>query len=159
HTNILTGMRNRYALDSYLSRLIGNAQFNLAVFDMDNFRVVNDTYGYEVGDEYLCVVSDRLNEEFGSSGELYNISGNEFCIIFKEEIGDMQAQQLAEQIRQSIGRPATVAGIVLQSPVSASLYHCLPSEGMDVNGLLMKMDSALHQAKRDGGDRLYYIQQ
>ena len=71
----------------------------------------------------------------------------------------MQAQQLAEQIRQSIGRPATVAGIVLQSPVSASLYHCLPSEGLDVNGLLMKMDSALHQAKRDGGDRMYFIQQ
>ncbi|MDE7120553.1 MAG: GGDEF domain-containing protein [Oscillospiraceae bacterium] len=158
-TNILTGMKNRYALDENLSQLINNAQFNIAVFDVDNFRNINDMYGYEVGDEYLATIAERLKDEYSDYAEMYNITGNEFCMIFYEHVTDTQAQQLAEQIRIGIGQPTMVAGsLVLQAPVSASLYHYLPSDNLDVNTLLMRMDSALHAAKRDGGNRMYQIQ-
>lgn len=158
-TNILTGMKNRYALDESLSQLINNAQFNIAVFDVDNFRNINDMYGYEVGDEYLSTIAERLKEEYSEYAEMFNITGNEFCMIFYEHVSDVQAQQLAEQIRLGIGQPTMVAGsLVLQAPVSASLYHYLPSDNLDVNTLLMRMDSALHAAKRDGGNRMYQIQ-
>lgn len=157
-TNILTGMKNRYALDESLSQLIGNAQFNIAVFDIDNFRMFNDMYGYELGDEYLATVAERLKTEYSEYAEMFNISGNEFCMVFYEHVSDLQAQQLAEQIRVGIGQPTLVANIPLQATVSASLYHYLPSDNLDVNTLLMKMDSALHAAKRDGGNRMYQIQ-
>ncbi|MBE6875758.1 MAG: GGDEF domain-containing protein [Ruminococcus sp.] len=157
-TNILTGMKNRYALDESLSQLIGNAQFNIAVFDIDNFRMINDMYGYEFGDEYLATVAERLKEEYSEYAEMFNISGNEFCMVFYEHVSDLQAQQLAEQIRQGIGQPTLVANIPVQTTVSSSLYHYLPSDNLDVNTLLMKMDSALHAAKRDGGNRMYQIQ-
>ena len=157
-TNILTGMKNRYALDESLAQLIGNAQFNIAVFDIDNFRVINDMYGYEFGDEYLATVAERLKTEYSEHAELFNITGNEFCMVFYEHISDLQAQQLAEQIRQGIGQPTTIAGITVQMTVSASLYHYLPSDNLDVNTLLMKMDTALHAAKHDGGNRMYQIQ-
>lgn len=157
-TNILTGMKNRYALDESLSQLIGNAQFNIAVFDIDNFRMINDMYGYEFGDEYLATVAERLKTEYSEYAEMFNISGNEFCMVFYEHVSDLQAQQLAEQIRQGIGQPTLVANIPVQTTVSSSLYHYLPSDNLDVNTLLMKMDSALHAAKRDGGNRLYQIQ-
>ncbi len=157
-TNILTGMKNRYALDESLTQLISNAQFNIAVFDIDNFRVINDMYGYEFGDEYLANVAERLKTDYSEHAEMFNITGNEFCMIFYEHISDLQAQQLTEQIRQSIGQPMTIAGITLQTTVSASLYHYLPSDNLDVNTLLMKMDTALHAAKHDGGNRMYQIQ-
>ncbi|MBR4318873.1 MAG: diguanylate cyclase [Oscillospiraceae bacterium] len=157
-TNILTGMKNRYALDESLSQLIGNAQFNIAVFDIDNFRMFNDMYGYELGDEYLATVAERLKSEYSEYAEMFNITGNEFCMVFYEHVSDLQAQQLAEQIRIGIGQPTLVANIPLQATVSASLYHYLPSDNLDVNTLLMKMDSALHAAKRDGGNRMYQIQ-
>ncbi len=157
-TNILTGMKNRYALDESLSQLIGNAQFNIAVFDIDNFRMINDMYGYEFGDEYLATVAERLKEEYSEYAEMFNISGNEFCMVFYEHVSDLQAQQLSEQIRQGIGQPTMVANIPVQTTVSSSLYHYLPSDNLDVNTLLMKMDSALHAAKRDGGNRMYQIQ-
>ncbi|MBR0483966.1 MAG: GGDEF domain-containing protein [Oscillospiraceae bacterium] len=157
-TNILTGMKNRYALDESLSQLIGNAQFNIAVFDIDNFRMINDMYGYEFGDEYLATVAERLKDEYSEYAEMFNISGNEFCMVFYEHVSDLQAQQLAEQIRQGIGQPTLVANIPVQTTVSSSLYHYLPSDNLDVNTLLMKMDSALHAAKRDGGNRMYQIQ-
>ena len=157
-TNILTGMKNRYALDESLSQLIGNAQFNIAVLDIDNFRLINDNYGYELGDEYLATIAERLKTDYSNFADMFNITGNEFCLVFYEHVSDLQAQQLAEQIRQAIGQQTMVAGIPIQATVSASLYHYLPSDNLDVNTLLMKMDSALHAAKRDGGNRMYQIQ-
>ena len=157
-TNILTGMKNRYALDESLSQLINNAQFNIAVFDIDNFRMFNDMYGYEFGDEYLVTVAEMLRTEYSEFAEMFNITGNEFCMVFYEHVSDMQAQQLAEQIRQAIGQMMMVGNLQVQCTVSSSLYHYLPSDNLDVNTLLMKMDSALHAAKRDGGNRLYQIQ-
>ena len=149
---------NSYALDESLSQLIGNAQFNIAVFDIDNFRMINDMYGYEFGDEYLATIAERLKSEYSEYAEMFNITGNEFCMVFYEHVSDLQAQQLSEQIRQGIGQPTLVANIPVQTTVSSSLYHYLPSDNLDVNTLLMKMDSALHAAKRDGGNRMYQIQ-
>jgi len=157
HMNILTGLNNRYALESTLEDLIGEVQFNIAVFDMDNFRAVNDQLGYEVGDEYLSTLAERLKEEYAQNCDIYNISGNEFAMIFGDTLSDMQAQQLAEQVRQMLGSPVMVAGVVLQNSCSGALYHVLPSENMSNTSLLMRLDSALHEAKRQGGNRMFYI--
>ena len=157
HMNILTGLNNRYALESTLEDLIGEVQFNIAVFDMDNFRAVNDQLGYEVGDEYLSTLAERLKEEYAQNCDIYNISGNEFAMIFGDDLSDMQAQQLAEQVRQMLGSPVMVAGVVLQNSCSGALYHVLPSENMSITSLLMRLDSALHEAKRQGGNRMFYI--
>ncbi len=157
HMNILTGLNNRYALESTLEDLIGEVQFNIAVFDMDNFRAVNDQLGYEVGDEYLSTLAERLKEEYAENCDIYNISGNEFALIFGDDLSDMQAQQLAEQVRQMMGSPVMVAGVVLQNSCSGALYHVLPSENTSITSLLMRLDSALHEAKRQGGNRMFYI--
>lgn len=156
-TNILTALPNRYSLEERLSRLLGTQSFYIAVFDMDNFRMVNDSYGYEYGDEYLIAVSDRLKTMFSDQAELFNIYGNEFCAVFADDPGDMQVKTIVEQIRQNIGSNTQVSGMMLASTVSGSLYHVLPSENPDVGMLLRKLDSAMHQAKADGGNRLYYL--
>ncbi|MBR3629161.1 MAG: GGDEF domain-containing protein [Oscillospiraceae bacterium] len=155
--NILTGMQNRYALESRLERSIGKSRFNIAVFDVDNFKAINDTYGYETGDEYLACIAERLREQYGNTAEIFNVHGAEFCLLFSDSISDMQAQSLAEQIRQSIGTMIDAGGISLRSNVSGSLWHVLPNENLTVNDVLKKLDEALHAAKRDGGNRLYQI--
>ena len=157
HTNILTGLRNRYALEKYLGEILGKKQFYIAVFDMDHFRNINDQYGYEYGDEYLIAVSDRLKARYGDSVELFNVYGDEFCVIFSDDTSDMQVKTLAEQIRQSIASNTQVSGMMLSTGVSSSLYHVLPSERADVGQLLRKVDSAMHAAKSDGGNRMYYV--
>lgn len=155
--NILTGLPNRYSLEERLGEILGTKQFYIAVFDMDSFRMVNDNYGYEYGDEYLVAVADRLKAQYAGEGELFNIYGNEFCMIFKDDINDMQVKVLAEQIRQNIGSNTQVSGMLLSSPVSSAFYHVLPSESSDVGALLRKLDTALHSAKADGGNRMYYV--
>ncbi|MBR7039168.1 MAG: GGDEF domain-containing protein [Oscillospiraceae bacterium] len=156
YTNILTGLPNRYALEMMLEDLLNNVQFHAAVFDIDNFRSINDTYGLEFGDRYLIDVAERLGE-FAEVADIYNISGNEFFLLFHDDLTDMEVQQTAEQVRQTMGAPTMIDGIVIQQTVSGALSHVLPSGTMDTNTLLMKLDSALHAAKRDGGDRLSIV--
>ena len=157
HTNILTGLRNRYALEQYLAPLLSSKQFYIGVFDIDNFRQVNDQFGYEYGDEYLIAISDRLKAKYSDAAEIFHVHGNEICMIFKEDGSDMQIKMLAEQIRQTMGSNTQVSGMLLSSNVSAALYHVLPSESKDVGALLRKLDTALHTAKADGGNRMYYV--
>ncbi|MCR4646219.1 MAG: diguanylate cyclase [Oscillospiraceae bacterium] len=155
--NILTGMYNRYALEERLAELIGTGQFNIAIFDLDCFKAVNDTYGFEIGDAYLSGVAERLQMQYGESAEMYNLYGGEFCLLFDEEVTDMQAQTLAEQIRKSFSGAVDAEGVAIACTASASMWHVLPNENLSVHELLMKLSNALHAAKRDGGDRLYYI--
>ena len=155
--NILTALPNRYGLEERLKELLGKQSFYIAVYDMDHFRGVNDTYGYEYGDEYLVIISERLKTAYGDQAEFFKICGDEFCAIFTDDASDMQVKTLVEQIRQNIGGNTQVSGMMLSSGVSGSLYHVLPSESKDVGALLRKGDTAMHQAKLDGGNRLYYI--
>ncbi|MBQ8921852.1 MAG: GGDEF domain-containing protein [Oscillospiraceae bacterium] len=156
-TNILTGMKNRYALDQDLSDRLADEQFNLAVFDMDNFRSINDMYGYDFGDEYLAQVAERLKSDFGQVAELYSITGNEFCAVFNRDITDSQALLYVERIAASMSAPFTVFNLTVQLSVSASTYHYVAGDCLNVNSLLVKMDNALRNAKRQGGGQIHQV--
>ena len=156
-TNILTGMKNRYALDQDLTDRLANEQFNIAVFDMDNFRSINDMYGYDFGDEYLALVAERLRSEFGQHAEIYNITGNEFCAVFNREVSDSQALHYVEGIAAAMSSPYTVFNLTVQLSVSASTYHYVAGDCLNVNSLLVKMDNALRNAKRQGGGQIHQV--
>ena len=153
-TNILTGMKNRYALDEEISGRLESDRFNIAVFDMDNFRSINDTYGYDFGDEYLIAVADRLKNEFGASAEIYNITGNEFCFVFNKEISESQAMGIVQNIHAVMCSPYNVLNLTVQLPTSGSVYHYLPGDCLNVNSLLVKLDTALRNAKLNGGNMI-----
>ncbi|MBR4627118.1 MAG: GGDEF domain-containing protein [Ruminococcus sp.] len=151
-TNILTNMKNRYALDNDISERLEADRFNIAVFDMDNFRSINDTYGYDFGDEYLIAIADKLKNDFGSSAEIYNITGNEFCFVFNKEISENQAMGIVQSIHAVMSSPFEVLNLTVQLPASGSVYHYLPGDCLNVNSLLVKLDTALRNAKLNGGN-------
>lgn len=156
-TNILTGMKNRYALENDIADRLENDQFNVGVFDIDNFRMINDTYGYEFGDEFLSAIGERLLEEFGNVATIYNITSNEFCFIFNDDIPDSQAQRIADKIRASMSAPVTIESITVQCNTSGSIYHYLPNDCLNVSSLLLKLDNVMHSAKREGGNRIFVV--
>ncbi len=151
-TNILTGMKNRYALDNELTERLEKDQFNIAVFDMDNFRSINDMYGYDFGDEYLVLVSEKLKEEYGDIAEIYNITGNEFCFIFNSDVPDAQTQRIAERVIQTMAGYFNVFNIGVQLTASGSVYHYLPGDCLNVASLLVKMDNVMRNVKLNGGN-------
>ncbi|HOO07532.1 MAG TPA: GGDEF domain-containing protein [Ruminococcus sp.] len=151
-TNLLTGMKNRYALDNDISGRLESDRFNIAVFDMDNFRIINDTYGYEFGDEYLAAIAEKLKEEFGEVAEIYNITGNEFCFLFNKEYTESQSMAFVQRIHSVMSSPFTVLNITVQLTVSGAAYHYLPGDCLNVNSLLVKLDTTMRNAKMNGGN-------
>ncbi len=153
-TNVLTGMKNRYALDNDISERLESGRFQIAVFDMDNFRSINDTYGYDFGDEYLAAVAEKLKEEFGDVAEIYNITGNEFCFVFNKNISESQASGIAQNIQRVMSSPYEVLNLNVQLPCSGAVYHYLPGDCLNVNSLLVKLDTAMRNAKMNGGNMI-----
>ena len=152
--NVLTGMKNRYALDSDITDRLESGRFNIAVFDMDNFRSINDTYGYDFGDEYLASVAEKLKEEFSEVAEIYNITGNEFCFVFNSNISESQAMGIAQNIQRVMSSPYEVLNLAVQLPCSGAVYHYLPGDCLNVNSLLVKLDTALRSVKMNGGNMI-----
>ena len=152
--NVLTGMKNRYALDNDISERLESGRFQIAVFDMDNFRSINDTYGYDFGDEYLASVAEKLKAEFGDVAEIYNITGNEFCFVFNKNISESQAMGIAQKIQHVMSSPYDVLNLAVQLPCSGAVYHYLPGDCLNVNSLLVKLDTAMRNAKLNGGNMI-----
>lgn len=152
--NVLTGLKNRYALDNDITDRLEGDRFQAAVFDMDNFRSINDTYGYDFGDEYLAVVAEKLKEEFSEYAEIYNITGNEFCFIFNKNISESQAMGIVQNIQRVMSSPYEVLNLTVQLPCSGAVYHYLPGDCLNVNSLLVKLDTAMRNAKMNGGNMI-----
>ena len=129
-------------------------QDRIAVFDMDNFRMINDTYGYEFGDEYLASIADRLKEEFGDVAEIYNITGNEFCFVFNKEYSESQSMAFVQKIHSVLTSPYTVLNLTVQLTASGAAYHYLPGDCLNVNSLLVKLDTTMRNAKMNGGNMI-----
>ncbi|MCQ2418100.1 MAG: GGDEF domain-containing protein [Oscillospiraceae bacterium] len=155
--NILTGLKNRYALEQDIGSRLADSQFNIAVFDLDGFRQINDMYGYDFGDEYLSQIAERLRNEFGAFCDLYNIAGNEFCAVFNREVSDTQAIHYVEGICNAMASPYTIFNLTVQLTVSASTYHYVAGDCLNLNSLLVKMDGALRYVKRQGGGRIQEV--
>lgn len=154
YSNFLTGLKNRYALENDIGEKLASEQMNIAVFDMDNFRSINDIYGYDFGDEYLVMLAEKLNTDFSGFADIYNITGNEFCLVFKREISDTQAMRYAENVFAALSSVFSVANIGIQLPVTGCRYHYLPGECANLNALLLKIDNTIRNAKRNGGNSL-----
>ncbi len=156
-SNLLTGLKNRYALERDISERLATEQFHISVFDLDNFRSINDTYGYDFGDEYLAQIAERLKEEFEQFADVYNITGNEFCFVFKRTVSDTQVIRLVENIVNVMTSPYTILNLTVQLTVSGSTYHYLAGDCLNVNSLLVKMDNVLRNAKRAGGGQIFQV--
>jgi diguanylate cyclase (GGDEF)-like protein len=144
----LTGIPNRRAFFENASAVlpgIRTAPVSCLLFDMDNFKNLNDRYGHEVGDHVLEIFGHVLSDHL-PSGVFGRLGGEEFGAIVP--LGNAEAEALAEKIRHSF---ASVGKIVrgLRVDVTVSV-GCATSEHSTVQDLLHQADIALYQAKAQG---------
>jgi diguanylate cyclase (GGDEF)-like protein len=156
-TNILTNMKNRYALDNDIGPRLDTDQFNIAEFDMDGFKIINDTYGYDFGDEYLAQIAEKLKAEYSNVAELYNITGNTFAFVFNKDVSDVQSTRYAQNILMTMTGMFTVANLNVQLTASGCIYHYIPGDCQNLAGLLVKMDNVIRNAKRSGGNAVFTV--
>ena len=86
YNDILTGLANRGKCDSVLEELDEEKRDNYGIIclDLNNLKVINDTKGHLVGDNYICQFADILEYSFGEDGTVGRIGGDEFIVIIKD---------------------------------------------------------------------------
>lgn len=158
-TDPLTGTLNHGALVDELSDRIARAQktggsVGVALFDLDNFTLLNDAHGHAVGDEALRALADVVRDHVLSGSVVGRFGPDEFLIIGDAGRADDLAPA-AEAVRASLGDlAASVPGNdPLPLTVSASIAR-YPDDGGSANILLASLVASLELARASGGDRV-----
>ena len=77
----LTGLLNRSVYEQYIKSLNQNASGSVLIFDLDNFKQINDLYGHQWGDSCLQIIGTLIKDCFSHMGLCYRLGGDEFCVI------------------------------------------------------------------------------
>jgi len=164
-TDGLTGIANRRSFDVTLGRewkrtLREGSQLSLLLIDIDNFKSVNDTYGHQVGDDYLRAISAALCETVRSPDTVARYGGEEFAVILPS-VDSRGAVQTAERLRAAIGDLQLTYEETLEGGglVTASIgaATALARQGGTIKmpeSLLLAADTALYKAKLGGRNRV-----
>ncbi|MBQ0719839.1 MAG: EAL domain-containing protein [Gammaproteobacteria bacterium] len=163
HQDKLTGLCNRPMFDMTLNHAISSArrhQAQLAVLfvDLDNFKVINDTYGHKAGDDVLREIASRLKRCQRSSDTLARYGGDEFTLLL-ENIDDLNSvTQVAQRIIDECAIPIITDGY--SAGVSASVGISLfPNDALELRELLSFADRAMYKAKSKGRNGFYFYEE
>ncbi|TFE28074.1 sensor domain-containing diguanylate cyclase [Cohnella luojiensis] len=154
-TDALTDTYNHMAYHEYKDHLVeqadkGGMLLHLAIMDIDNFKMVNDTYGHKAGDEVLKEVASIARSKTGSNDIVARYGGEEFVILFTEK-SFQEVFDLVEDIRNSIASTTHAALQHSNVTVSIGLNPYFP--GMGREELFLGADAALYEAKHSGKNR------
>ena len=157
----LTGLPNR---DQFRSRLddalvdAGGSGGAVAVLyvDLDDFKLVNDSFGHEAGDELLAAIAERLRGASRAGDIVGRDGGDEFLVLMADLQGQLpeataDAEQAAERIRRALQQPLSVSGVELDIHASVGI-SLFPFDATDAQTLLQHADAAMYQAKAAGRD-------
>jgi diguanylate cyclase (GGDEF)-like protein len=154
HSDILTGLANRYTLEARLDQLVADArrdkqQLAVMFLDIDNFKSINDTKGHGMGDQFLCEVAHRLSAAVRSSDIVARLGGDEFVVVLANMPCAQETSDIAAQIMLALNQPISIGKNQLK--MSTSMGICLyPQDGEDRGALMQSADIAMYHAKKSG---------
>lgn len=155
-TDYLTQLPNRSYIHWKYSQLSQNHEHvSVVIADIDNFKIINDTYGHLFGDEVLKVIADKLNENLRNVDLTGRWGGEEFILILPDTTAK-QAQEIIDRIRKSI------ADIPFSLNATSKKFNVTVSFGINNSNLtdvslqdiLAKADKALYLAKNNGRNQV-----
>ena len=158
----LTGLLNREGFESILKEAlvsVQNTKENHAVLylDLDQFKIVNDTSGYEAGDALLKQIAGLLQRTVGGTDRIARLGGDEFAIVLRRCSLD-EAEHLAEQLLIMIKDIRfSWEGKIFDTKASIGVA-AISSEIRSVEDLLSKADTACYIAKQRGRNRVHVYQ-
>lgn len=152
----LTGLPNRVVAREHFDKVINEATAGgnmvaVICFDIDRFKVINDSIGHAIGDQVLKILAGKFLSSLSDSDKITRQGGDEFLLISGNIKDRDQAACIAQLIIEVVDQELNVDGHRLS--ISASLGIALyPTHGETLEDLLRKAENALYQAKKDGGN-------
>src|SRR5690606_35848366 len=152
----LTNLPNRAWFHELVGELLAagdpGRQCAIVVFDLDDFKSVNDTLGHPIGDGLLCAVADKLAHFASDNVKISRFGGDEFMLFFNQVLGEEELTDWVDRIFNQVQGTVDVAGHSLRLQVSAGAVISGVA-GTDVDGMIVKADLALYKAKEQGKNR------
>ncbi len=147
----LTGLANRLLFQDRLKKSILGGQrqassFSIILIDLDQFKVVNDSLGHNVGDLLLQEIARRLKNNVRKMDTVARLGGDEFVIIL-DSIGNEQVIKFAEKLVKVIAEPFLLARNEIEIGISMGISS-YPEHGHDCITLVNRADMAMYEAKR-----------
>lgn len=153
YTDSLTGQLNRRAFDDILANELircrhAGESLALLLVDIDHFKIVNDTWGHQAGDEVLQRVSAALRRNMRPVDVLSRFGGEEFVILLRQ-VDAAQAGEIAWRLRAEIACLADLPGdLRITASIGAAASHL----GETPHQIMRRCDEALYRSKRGGRD-------
>jgi diguanylate cyclase (GGDEF)-like protein/PAS domain S-box-containing protein len=157
----LTGLPNRALLNDRLLHAIAqarrdNRQEGVFFFDLDRFKVINDTQGHAVGDLVLRSVAQRLKKFIREGDTFARLGGDEFVIVQADPNHDPNFAMLARRLRETLGEPFQLGTREFYTTASIGIA-VYPSDGDNPQDLLKKADTAMYVAKDRGRNNFQFF--
>jgi diguanylate cyclase (GGDEF)-like protein len=145
----LTGVLNRRGFERdaalRLTQSADDATGALLFIDLNDFKLINDECGHEVGDQLLKVAAERLQQSLRSCDIIGRPGGDEFVALVPDVSSDV-AEQLATRLTRSLEEPYRISGQELRCAASIGLA-LYPDHANTLTGLMRAADAAMYRAK------------
>lgn len=153
HTDALTGLLNRRALDDLLPRVLRDARGGsvaVLMLDLDRFKSFNDSFGHQAGDEVLRETGRLLRGEVRPGDLVVRYGGEEFAVVLPDSDA-RRAQRIGERILDAFREHRWPL-----RPVTVSIGATIATDADDGEAVLRRADEALYCSKQQGRDRLMF---
>ncbi len=152
-TDPLTGLGNRRAWQKYLAGMqTTNAPHEglwLAIIDLDRFKEVNESLGLTAADALLQAAAEAMRVVFRKEDSLIRWGGDEFVAVI-DALDEQAVTELLERVRRAVADHTQRTGTRL----TASIGYAATAKSTSLEALFIAAETALRQAKLDGGDRI-----
>ena len=156
----LTGLPNRgYALRRAADSLAdpsGSGLTALLFIDLDNLKVINDSYGHLIGDEALQIAARRLQEAARPRDVVARVGGDEFLVLVFEPISGHALKVLPVQLHTALQEPVDIESTTIRFSASIGITIREPNDERTLPELLRDADAAMYRAKGRGPGRTAY---
>ena len=160
-SDALTELPNRKALEEHLTQAVERANrsglaLGVGFIDIDDFKLINDTYGHQAGDNFLKTIAKRITLSIRKVDYAARIGGDEFIVIFeninKDNIDELKP--LLDRLHDAISEPIVLSdGIIVKEEASMGLVVCFDGNCNDTAEIMRKADYALYAAKSAKANR------
>ena len=138
----LTELGNRWGYEDRLQRT--NGQGAVLFFDVDCFKQINDTYGHTVGDQCLCAIAQCLRSVYGTSGRIFRIGGDEFCVVLVRNMD--RIEQMNRTFQQKL-QTMQVSGMPM--PGVSVGYAEFDTSEEELNEAVERADAEMYRVKKE----------
>ena len=150
----LTGLPNRKLLLDRVSQALVRAERRegsvaLLFFDLDRFKLVNDSLGHAAGDALLVEAAERVRSAVRDEDTVARLGGDEFVVVCERLASRDDAMVVAERIRRAFSLPFVVEGQEVFAGASVGVAFARPGQSRD--SLMREADAAMYEAKQRGG--------